>query len=101
DGPVYFYTYERENKTGKLLFSQQPKLEGLSLAKMEPVSFKSRDGKTVHGYLTLPVGIEGKNLPMVLFVHGGPWGRDSWGYDAHAQWLANRGYAVLQVNFRG
>jgi dipeptidyl aminopeptidase/acylaminoacyl peptidase len=68
---------------------------------MRPISFQSRDGLTIHGYLTLPVGLEPKRLPMVLNVHGGPWGRDTWGYNPEAQWLANRGYAVLQVNFRG
>ena len=68
---------------------------------MTPVSFTARDGLTIHGYLTLPVGLEPRKLPMVLNVHGGPWGRDVWGFDAEAQWLANRGYAVLQVNFRG
>ena len=68
---------------------------------MKPVEIKSRDGLTLHSYLTLPVGVEAKNLPMVLLVHGGPWARDSWGYNPMAQWLANRGYAVLQVNFRG
>src|SRR5436305_3060619 len=68
---------------------------------MEPISFTSRDGLTIHGYLTLPVGKGRSNLPMVLNVHGGPWGRNGWGYDPEAQWLANRGYACLQVNFRG
>jgi dipeptidyl aminopeptidase/acylaminoacyl peptidase len=68
---------------------------------MEPISYKARDGLTIHGYLTYPPGKEKKNLPLVLNVHGGPWSRDGWGYDGEAQWLANRGYACLQVNFRG
>jgi dipeptidyl aminopeptidase/acylaminoacyl peptidase len=68
---------------------------------MKPISFTSRDGWTIHGYLTLPPGKNKKNLPLVLNVHGGPWARDSWGYDPEAQWFANRGYACLQVNFRG
>ncbi|MFH4268359.1 prolyl oligopeptidase family serine peptidase, partial [Acinetobacter baumannii] len=71
------------------------------LAKMQPISFKARDGMTIYGYLTLPVGVQPRNLPMVLLVHGGPWSRDTWGYNPMVQWLANRGYAVLQVNFRG
>jgi len=71
------------------------------VARMEPVSFKAKDGLTVHGYLTTPAGIPAKNLPMILNVHGGPWARDKWGFDTEAQWLANRGYAVLQVNYRG
>jgi dipeptidyl aminopeptidase/acylaminoacyl peptidase len=101
DGPVYYYTYDRTTKRPALLFSNQPALEKYKLAKMTPVSFPARDGLTLHGYLTLPVGVEPKNLPMVLFVHGGPWGRDVWGLSPTAQWLANRGYAVLQINFRG
>jgi len=101
DGPVYYYAYERETKTSTFLFSNQPKLEGLSLAPMQPVSFQTRDDLTIHGYLTTPVGIPVQNLPTVLLVHGGPWARDTWGYDPEVQWLANRGYAVLQVNFRG
>ena len=68
---------------------------------MEPISFKAKDGLTIHGYLTKPVGVEAKNLPTVLLVHGGPWARDTWGYNPLVQLLANRGYAVLQVNFRG
>jgi dipeptidyl aminopeptidase/acylaminoacyl peptidase len=68
---------------------------------MEPVSFTARDGLTVHGYITFPPGLERRNLPLVLDVHGGPWHRDTWGYDPEAQWLANRGYICLQVNFRG
>ncbi|MBD1929175.1 S9 family peptidase [Trichocoleus sp. FACHB-90] len=101
DGPVYYYVYNRETKTSTFLFSNKPKLEGLQLASMQPVSFEARDGLTIHSYLTTPVGISAKNLPTVLLVHGGPWARDTWGYDPQAQWLANRGYAVLQVNFRG
>ncbi|MEQ9359124.1 alpha/beta fold hydrolase [Coleofasciculus chthonoplastes] len=101
DGPVYYYVYNREAKTHSLLFSNQPELETLQLASMQPISYPARDGLTIHGYLTTPVGIEAKNLPTVLLVHGGPWARDTWGYSPMVQWLANRGYAVLQVNFRG
>lgn len=101
DGPLYYYTYNRELKTSTLLFSNQPKLEGLPLASMQPISYEARDRLTIHGYLTTPVGVPAKNLPAVLLVHGGPWDRDTWGYHPEVQWLANRGYAVLQVNFRG
>lgn len=101
DGPVYYYAYDRGAKKGTLLFSHQPKLEGLPLAPMKPVSYKSRDGMTIHGYLTTPYGKEPKNLPTVLLVHGGPWARDNWGYNPLHQWLQNRGYAVLSVNYRG
>ena len=101
DGPVYYYAYNRESKTSTLLFSNQPKLEELTLVSMQPISYQARDGLTIHGYLTTPVGIPVKNLPTVLLVHGGPWARDTWGYSPIVQWLANRGYAVLQVNFRG
>lgn len=101
NGPVYYYTYNRESKTSTLLFTNQPKLEKLPLASMQPISYTARDGLTIHGYLTTPVEIPAKNLPTVLLVHGGPWVRDSWGYEPEVQWLANRGYAVLQVNFRG
>src|SRR6185436_8874457 len=76
------------------------KLEGLQLAEMQVVTIPARDGLKLPGYLTLPVGVPAKNLPLVLMVHGGPWGRDTWGFNPNAQWLANRGYAVLQVNFR-
>jgi dipeptidyl aminopeptidase/acylaminoacyl peptidase len=68
---------------------------------MKRVAIKSRDGLTLHSYLTLPIGVEPRGLPMVLMVHGGPWGRDSWGYNPSAQWFANRGYACLSVNLRG
>ncbi|MDZ8188889.1 MAG: S9 family peptidase [Nostoc sp. ChiSLP02] len=101
DGPVYYYAYNRESKTSTFLFSNQPKLDGLQLASIQPISYEARDGLTIHGYLTTPVGIPSQNLPTVLLVHGGPWARDRWGFNSQAQWLANRGYAVLQVNFRG
>jgi dipeptidyl aminopeptidase/acylaminoacyl peptidase len=101
DGPVYYYTYDRASRQGKLLFSHRPALEKLTLAPMKPISYKARDGLTIHGYLTVPVGVPAKKLPAVLLVHGGPWDRDTWGYNREVQWLANRGYAVLQVNFRG
>ena len=68
---------------------------------MKPVTISARDGLTLHSYLTVPDGVEAAGLPLVLDVHGGPWARDNWGYDPEAQWLANRGYAVLQVNYRG
>jgi dipeptidyl aminopeptidase/acylaminoacyl peptidase len=101
DGPIPYYVYDRDTKTATFLFTNRPKLEQYTLAPMKPISFKARDGLTVHGYLTLPVGAKPKNLPMVLNVHGGPWTRDSWRYHPEAQWLANRGYACLQINFRG
>lgn len=101
DGPTYYYRYHRATRLAELLFSNQPKLEGLPLAKMQPVSFPARDGLTLHAYLTLPAGAGPGPLPTVLDVHGGPWARDTWGYRADVQWLANRGYAVLQINYRG
>lgn len=99
-GPVRWYRWDREAKKGTLLFSAQPKLENLQLTEMKPVEIKTRDGLNMHAYLTLPAGLPPTNLPMVLYVHGGPWGRDFWGYNSTAQWLANRGYAVLQPNYR-
>ncbi len=103
DAPVYYYTYHRSGKasTATLLFSNRPELERYTLARMEPISLTSRDGLTLNGYLTLPVGLPPRNLPVVLLVHGGPQARDVWGFDPEVQWLANRGYAVLQINFRG
>jgi dipeptidyl aminopeptidase/acylaminoacyl peptidase len=101
NGPVPFYAYRRGERRGTFLFDNQPELNKYALAKMEPISFTSRDGLTIHGYLTRPVWGEQTHLPTVLNVHGGPWARDTWGYNPEAQWLANRGYACLQVNFRG
>ncbi|HEV3164159.1 MAG TPA: S9 family peptidase [Isosphaeraceae bacterium] len=99
-GPIRYYTWDRSSHKGMFLFSHQPKLEGLALAEMKPVVITSRDGLKLNAYLTLPVGEPAKGLPMVLFVHGGPWGRDMWGFNPMAQWFANRGYACLMVNFR-
>jgi dipeptidyl aminopeptidase/acylaminoacyl peptidase len=101
NGPVTYWAWDRKAGKGIKLFSARPELEKYTLSTMEPISFTARDGLIVHGYLTLPPDAKLKNLPLVLNVHGGPWYRDSWGYDGEAQWLANRGYAVLQVNFRG
>ena len=101
DGPIYYYSYSRKTRKGDFMFTHRPELKKYKLAKMKPVTIRSRDGLDLHSYLTLPVGVKPKNLPAVLYVHEGPWHRDSWGFDTHAQWLANRGYAVLQVNYRG
>jgi dipeptidyl aminopeptidase/acylaminoacyl peptidase len=101
DAPTGYHVYDRKAKKAQFLFTTQPKLEKYKLARMEPVEFKAQDGLTIHGYLTKPVGVEPKNLPAILLVHGGPWARDTWGYSGMTQWLANRGYAVLQLNFRG
>lgn len=100
-GPVPFYAYDRTTGKAAFLFHSRPALQKYTLARMEPISFKARDGLTIHGYLSCPPGVPRTNLPMVLNVHGGPWYRDTWGYNPEAQWLANRGYACLQVNFRG
>jgi dipeptidyl aminopeptidase/acylaminoacyl peptidase len=90
-------------KTGTLtkLVDVAPWLKESELAPMKPVEYKSRDGLTIHAYLTLPLGREAKNLPVVINPHGGPWFRDTWGFNPEVQFLANRGYAVLQMNFRG
>ena len=106
-GPVRYYVYDRTTKKARFLFTNRKDLEGLPLQKMYPRVVRSRDGLDLVCYLTLPPGVdngEGKATkpgPMVLDVHGGPWGRDSWGFNAMHQFLANRGYAVLSVNFRG
>lgn len=98
--PPCFYLYDRETKKTEFLFSTRPQLEGLDLGAMTPVSIPARDGLTLKGYLTLPAGKKEK-LPLVLLVHGGPWARDNWGWHPEALWLADRGCAVLRVNFRG
>ena len=108
DGPVRYYRYDREARQATYLFSNRQALDGLSLAKMHAVVIPARDGLNLVSYLTLPRGSEHADdaqrpatpMPMILLVHGGPWARDAWGYNPWHQWLANRGYAVLSVNFR-
>lgn len=99
-GSIRSFLWDRKTKKAQLLFSWQPALDSMVLAPMKPLTITARDGLKLPSYLTLPVGKAPKGLPMVLLVHGGPWGRDFWGYNATVQWLANRGYAVLQINFR-
>ncbi|MGJ4803433.1 S9 family peptidase [Luteimonas sp. SDU82] len=111
ESPVQYYRYDRDgNGGGELsrMFSGRPALEGKPLVPMWPQELRSRDGKTLVSYLTLPAHADGNGdgkadqpVPMVLLVHGGPWARDAYGYSSYDQWLANRGYAVLSVNFRG
>lgn len=105
--PARVMVYDRKAKSLSTLYVSRPKLEGMALPAMCPVEIGSRDGLTLVSYLTLPVGTDADGdcrpdepLPLVLNVHGGPWGRDTYGYDAQSAWLANRGYATLQVNFR-
>jgi dipeptidyl aminopeptidase/acylaminoacyl peptidase len=101
NGPVPYYAYDRATKQATFLFHHRSALNSYTLARMEPISYNARDGRTIHGYITYPPAAGRRNLPVVLNVHGGPWYRDEWGYHPEAQWLANRGYACLQVNFRG
>ncbi|MBE1491066.1 S9 family peptidase [Plantactinospora soyae] len=101
DGPAGYHLFDRTSGKARFLFSHQPELERYELARMEPFSFLARDGLTIHGYLTFPPGHLRRGLPTVLTVHGGPWARDVWGFRAEPQWLANRGYLCIQVNYRG
>jgi dipeptidyl aminopeptidase/acylaminoacyl peptidase len=96
-----YYYYDKKTGDTKFLADAFPWLKEETMATMKPVEYKSRDGLTIHGYLTLPKGYEAKNLPVVINPHGGPWARDDWGFNNEAQMFANRGYAVLQMNFRG
>ncbi len=105
--PTAVYQFDRKTKDLKKLYVGRPELVGAPLMPMYPVEIKSRDGLNLVSYLTLPKSADAnadgkadKAVPMVLFVHGGPWGRDGYGFDSYHQWLANRGYAVLSVNFR-
>ena len=106
-GPATTYLYDRKAKALTKLFVGRPELESATLAGMHPVEIKTRDGLTEVSYLTLPPGSDADGdgvpdhpVPMVLLVHGGPWGRDAYGYNGLHQWLANRGYAVLSANYR-
>jgi len=103
--PPTYHLLDRDRQTLIELFAARPELKAYRLAPMHAVEAKSRDGLTLVSYLTLPAEVEGdrppKPLPMVLIVHGGPWARDIFGYRGDHQWLADRGYAVLSVNYRG
>jgi dipeptidyl aminopeptidase/acylaminoacyl peptidase len=99
--PGSTYLFDRTTRKLTLQYQAREKLNRAYLAPMKPVKYPSSDGMEIPAYLTLPKGVEAKNLPAVILPHGGPWYRDSWGYNAFAQFLANRGYAVLQPNFRG
>ena len=104
NGPSRYYLYDRPTKKAKFLFTNKKDLEDLPLVPMKPVIIPARDGLNLVSYLSLPAGVSeapAKPIPMVLYVHGGPWARDEWGLNQVHQWLANRGYAVLSVNFRG
>jgi dipeptidyl aminopeptidase/acylaminoacyl peptidase len=95
-----YYFYDLTTSDFRKLADTGPWLIEAELAEMKPITYTSRDGLTIHGYLTLPQGLKPKKLPVVVNPHGGPWDRDVWGYNPEVQFLANRGYAVLQVNFR-
>ena len=98
--PGSVYVFDRKARNVELLYRSRPDLPSDQLARMEPIRYEARDGLEIPAYLTLPNGVEAKNLGVVALIHGGPWYRDTWGYSALVQFLANRGYAVLQPNFR-
>jgi len=99
--PGETYLFDRKDHKLALQYKIREKLPRADLAEMKPVHYKSSDGLEIPAYLTLPKGVPAKNLPTIIFPHGGPWGRDFWGYNGYAQFFANRGYAVLSMNFRG
>jgi dipeptidyl aminopeptidase/acylaminoacyl peptidase len=99
--PGETYLFDRKTKKLTLQYRVREKLPREHLAPMQAIRYKSSDGLEIPAYLTLPKGVEANNLPLIVFPHGGPWARDTWGYNTYAQFLANRGYAVLAPNFRG
>ena len=99
--PGTYYLFNLAENSLRKLSDVNPSLHEDEMAPMKPVSFKSRDGMTINGYLTLPLGKTDKNLPVIVLPHGGPSMRNTWGYNSEVQFLANRGFAVFQVNFRG
>lgn len=99
--PGSTYLYTRATGAVELLYRSRPALPVAHLAPMQAIRYRARDGLEIPAYLTVPNGVEPANLPVVIHPHGGPWSRDRWGYDPYTQYLANRGYAVLQPNFRG
>lgn len=96
-----YFLWDRAANKADFLFSDRPEFDQLQLAEVRPIKYRARDGMEVHGYLAIPAGLEPRNLPLVVYVHGGPWLRDYWTLSLWTQLLANRGYAVLQPNFRG
>jgi dipeptidyl aminopeptidase/acylaminoacyl peptidase len=98
--PGSVYLWDRTGKKLTFQYRPRPNIPVQDLAEMKAIKYKSSDGLEIPAYLTLPKGLEPKNLPLVVFPHGGPWARDNWGYNSFAQFLANRGYAVLSPNFR-
>ncbi len=99
--PGTVYLFDRQKQSLTTLYESRPALPSKHLAEMRPIRYEARDGRTIPAYLTVPKGVKHKNLPVIVHPHGGPWARDTWGYDAYAQFFANRGYAVLQPNYRG
>lgn len=97
---VQYIMYDRKSKTITPLFSERPELDEYVLSKMESIVLNTRDGMQLQCYLTRPA-YKTAPFPLVLFVHGGPWARDYWGFNPMSQWFSNRGYACLQVNYRG
>lgn len=97
---AYYLYYAPDNKLVHYR-DISPWLDKYAMAETRPITYKSRDGLTIHGYLTIPAGVEAENLPVIINPHGGPWYRDIWRFNPEAQLFANRGYAVLQMNFRG
>lgn len=95
------YLYDTVQNSLEKLADHAPWIDPNTLCEMKPIQYTSRDGLTIHGYLTLPKDVDAKALPVVVNPHGGPWWRDTWGFQPHVQFLASRGYAVLQMNFRG
>jgi len=99
--PGHYYLFDFATLGTKEVANPYPWIKENDMAEMKPVTYQSRDGLTIHGYLTLPRGVEASNLPVVINPHGGPWARDEWYYNPEIQFLANRGYAVFQMNYRG
>lgn len=100
--PGDFYLYDTKTNQVRILFQVKPDIDPAKMASMTPITVTARDGVVMHGYLTLPPGSSGKNLPLIVNPHGGPHGpRDEWQFDPEVQLFANRGYAVLQLNYRG
>ena len=96
-----YYLYDKNTDKLEKIHEISPWLDENQMARVKPIQYTARDGQIIHGYLTLPNGVVPKNLPVVINPHGGPWARDNWGFNPEIQFLANRGYAVLQMNFRG